>query len=566
MSGWGGGASTTTIEAVRIAVADLVVPADGDAIVEARASRDALDARIAEAETAYVKAGRFEVEGFGSMAAFLRHRCSMADGESRRVAKRAARLAWWPEYLTAWQAGEICGAQVDATVAVIPDAHVERFAATAAENASIVGPLDVGDTRQALRAWAERADAAAGREAAEDGIEPPVPDREREVFLARTLGDVADLRGLFDPDSGTVVEHALVAATKPDFDGERRTPAQRRADALVEVCRFFNDHHLTDGPNRRHSRLTVVADIRVLYRAALRGAGVTTAAELEVFLDRRPALGSLERGLFCDAFDGDGGTAHTLDGNPVSDGLVSCISSGGTLERLLTVEGRIIDHGRSIRTFTDAQRRAALARDKGCRRAGCDRPPHQCSVHHVEPWETGGRTDLANAVVKCDHDHLEDHRTNAIDRLDADGTYTVTTPTGVAYTTRPPGWEPPPELPVRTTAKTAPPLPFDPTLIIREPCSERNDGTPPPQLDEPGLPPPQPDREPRPTLAARPPEGRSTAEGTAEPALTPEDHLRRCLFGLHAGPARGDGRRALPRRDCALVRWGELVISPAPGP
>ena len=431
----GGEGITTTIGAARNAVAGLVVPADDESIVEARAVRDALDAKIAEAEAAYCREGRFEVDGFGSMAAFLRHRCSMADGESRRVAKRAARLARWPEYLTAWQAGEISGAQVDATVAVVPDAHVERFAATAAENASIVGPLDVGDTRQALRAWAERAHAAAVREAAEDGIEPPVPDREREVFLARTLGDVADLRGLLDPDSATVVDHALTAATKPDVDGERRTPARRRADALVEVCRFYNDHHLTDGPNRRHSRLTVVADIRVLYRAALRGAGITTARQLGEFFARRPRLGSLERGLFAETFDGFGGVAHTLDGSPVSDGLVSCISSGGTLERLLTVDGRIIDHGRSIRTFTDAQRRAALARDKGCRRAGCDRPPHQCSVHHVEPWETGGRTDLANAVVKCDHDHLEDHRTGSIDRLDPDGTYTVTTPTGVAHTT-----------------------------------------------------------------------------------------------------------------------------------
>ena len=55
--------------------------------------RDALDAKIAEAEAAYVKAGRFEVEGFGSMAAFLRHRCGVAPHDAGRLAKRARRLA-----------------------------------------------------------------------------------------------------------------------------------------------------------------------------------------------------------------------------------------------------------------------------------------------------------------------------------------------------------------------------------------------------------------------------------------------------------------------------------------
>ena len=391
------------------------------------------------------------------------------------------------------------GAQVDAAVAIVPDAHVERFAATDGENASIVAPLTVGDTRQAWRAWVERADAAAMREAAESGVEAPVADRERELYLSRTLGDVADLRGLLDPDSGAVVGHALTAAEKPDVDGERRTPAQRRADALVEVCRYYNDHHLDDGPHRRHARLTVIADIRVLYRAALRGAGVTTAAHLETFLAARPQLGALERSLFADAFDGHGGTAHTLDANPVSDGLVSCISSSGILERLLTIDGRILDLGRTVRTFTPAQRRAVIARDQGCRRAGCDRPAaHHCSIHHVQPWETGGTTDITNAVAKCDHDHLQDHRNHSTDQLDPDGTYTVTTPTGVTHTTRPPSWDPPPRLDVHTTAEPAQPLPFDPTPIKRDDTPSRPPTDPSPRQPPTSQPPPPPNR-PEPT-------------------------------------------------------------------
>ena len=223
----------------------------------------------------------------------------------------------------------------------------------------------------------------------------------------------------------------------------------------------------------------MVAEIIAIYRAALRGAGVVTAEQLERFLAERPNLGAVERGLFLEAFDGKGGTAHTLDGNPISDGLLSCISSGGVLERLLTAESRILDMGRSVRTFTEAQHRAAAARDQGCRRAGCDKPLHMTSLHHVEPWEAGGLTDIANAVTKCDHDHLDDHAKGYADEIEPDGTYTVVTATGERLTTRPPNWVPPeqrPRLELHTTAEPAPELPFR----SGDPVDHLFDGPPPP--------------------------------------------------------------------------------------
>jgi hypothetical protein len=316
-----------------------------------------------------------------------------------------------------------------------------------------------------LRHWVARADAVAEREASESDIEAPAPERERDLFVSRTLDDVADVRGLLDPDSAAIVEHALRTAQTDDVDGVTRTASQRRADALVDVCRFYSANQASGTRNRRQARLSVVADVTALYRAALRGAGVRDAAQLQEFLAARPQLGALERGLFLDAFDGKGGTAHTLDGNPISDGLLSCVSSGGVLERLLTVESRILDMGRTIRTFTEAQQRAVAARDQGCRRAGCDRPVHQTSVHHVEPWELGGHTDVGNAVLKCDHDHLDDHAKGYADELEADGTYTVLTASGERLTTRPPGWSPPeqrPLLALHSTAEPAPELPFEP--------------------------------------------------------------------------------------------------------
>ena len=146
-----------------------------------------------------------------------------------------------------------------------------------------------------------------------------------------------------------ITEHALRLAQRTDVEGERRSPARRRADALVAIAQFYADHHTEGTSNRRQERLTIDCPILTLYGSALRGAGVRTAAQLTAFLDERPNLGALERGLFLEAFDGHGDVARTLDGNPIGDGLLSCISEGGVLERLLTVESRVIDHGRGLR-------------------------------------------------------------------------------------------------------------------------------------------------------------------------------------------------------------------------
>jgi hypothetical protein len=351
---------------------------------------------------------------------------------------------------------------------VVPRRHIERFAQTAAETVEIVAPLASSEVATALEHWVNLADDLAQREAAEaaasgetgDVIVSPVP--EREVALSRSLDDTRVLNGTLDPDSGAYLEAALHAATVADIEGERRTPMQRRADALVEICRFYLAHHLNPPNAARPDRLVLTADVTTTFRAVLRGAGVMTAAQLQQFLADRPGMGKLERGLFLDAFDANRGPARTLDGTAVTDTLLAHVTANGLLERLLTADGRILDHGRSIRVFTDTQRRAILARDQGCRVEGCDTGPERCDIHHVNPFDDGGTTDIANGIAKCRRDHLHHHRQHRTDHLKPDGTYTITHPTGLTLTTRPPGWtEPLPTLTVHTTSDPAPELPYD---------------------------------------------------------------------------------------------------------
>jgi hypothetical protein len=436
------------------AIEVMEVPVDGAAITAARRLLDRLDAKISEAESTFASVGQFQVEGFCDMATFERHACRSTLPESRRVARRAARLAAWPEVAEAWRAGVLIGAQVDLACAIVPNHHVERFGENIAETVGLLAPLTARQTGVVLRRAVQAADAFAEREAAEAGIEPVERAPQRELSAVRSLDDELFMRGHADKDSGAVIEKALTAATRDDAEGEHRTPMERRADALVDVCQGYLDSLENPDGNRRTERLTLSADVVVLYRAWLRVAGVLTADDLDRFFAARPNLGELDRALFLEAFDGTSLTATTIDGWSVTDAMLASVASGGAMELLLTSGSRLLNMGRTVRHFTASQRRAILVRDGGCR--CCGAPPERCDVHHVIAWEQGGLTDVANGVAKCRRCHLEHHRKKWVDRLDADGTYRVIRPDGTEIATRPAGLDDQlPLIPVATTSEPA---------------------------------------------------------------------------------------------------------------
>ena len=68
-----------------------------------------------------------------------------------------------------------------------------------------------------------------------------------------------------------------------------------------------------------------------------------------------------------------------------------------------------LDLGRTRRLYNPAQRKALLIRDRTCRAEGCDIPGTWCEAHHLDPWHTGGHTDLADGVLLCSHHHHQAH-------------------------------------------------------------------------------------------------------------------------------------------------------------
>lgn len=89
------------------------------------------------------------------------------------------------------------------------------------------------------------------------------PEPERSLRASRLLGERVVVEGELDGDSGEILLTALRMAETRDVDGEpSRSPATRRADALVDICRFFLGHQRVNpgGRHRRHVNVMIEAD------------------------------------------------------------------------------------------------------------------------------------------------------------------------------------------------------------------------------------------------------------------------------------------------------------------
>jgi hypothetical protein len=72
-------------------------------------------------------------------------------------------------------------------------------------------------------------------------------------------------------------------------------------------------------------------------------------------------------------------------------------------------ESHQVDAGPTRRSISPAKRRALVARDKGCRFEGCDRPPAWTDGHHIKHWANGGTNELGNLVLLCRRHHYRFH-------------------------------------------------------------------------------------------------------------------------------------------------------------
>jgi hypothetical protein len=276
-----------------------------------------------------------------------------------------------PETDAAWAAGEITQQHAD----VIANAYTaERDGTLRAmdlersfiDAAKATDPKTLGDVVRHVT------DALDG----DDGASHADLKRERRrLHVSKTLDDMRIGEFVYDAEDGEVLETALRLYEDPYRTADPRTKAQKRADALIQICRsaIANQNDCTNGV---HAEIGFRIDL----------------ADLE------------ERG--CGDLAAD---IRALKGAPIPRAMLDRLMCDARVWRIITDgPSQILDVGRASRDFTVAQKRAILARDKVCTKCGA--AGDQCDYHHIVRWEDGGPTSVDNGRLECRPCHIQTHK------------------------------------------------------------------------------------------------------------------------------------------------------------
>src|SRR3954454_15267499 len=211
----------------------------------------------------------------------------------------------------------------------------------------------------------------------------------RKLHSSATVGGMGVAHWVRHPPGQEIVQPAIHALSKP-IPGDDRTPAQRRADALITMAELA----------LRSGQLPVTGGVKPHVSVIVRNETLADAPGAPAADYAFGATTSAEwaRRFACDA-------------------AVSRIVIGPASE--------ILDAGRTTRSFTAAQLRSIVARDRHCIWTGCDAPPGWCDAHHIQHWADGGPTDVDNGVLLCGRHHDRVHNGHHGIAKQPDGTYVV---------------------------------------------------------------------------------------------------------------------------------------------
>ena len=280
------------------------------------------------------------------------------------------------------------------------------------------GPTANTDAVRAVIARLERA--------FESDDPPPSEDTELNEFHAsKTLNGRVAVKGDLDAVTGEMLLSALSGLSKPrpaqDGTKDPRTPGQRRADGFTELLRRYLDSGIAgeEGGERPHVSLHVNAK--------------DLADHTDCSARAQQDAASSDDSLF--TVDG---VAWTEWMGPLSlraARLLSCDSIYTPI--VLDDNGAPLDLGISTRTVTKRQRKALVARDRGCAFPGCGAPPSWCEGHHIIHWSAGGPSDMGNLVLLCGFHHRLLHHSDWEIAMGADRHPTFIPPRQVDWERKP---------------------------------------------------------------------------------------------------------------------------------
>lgn len=336
-----------------------------------RLMRNVIDHRIAMRSA---KLGRLRVaERNHSTLRRLLIEMGFAPAVASRIVRIVDRLEDLPKVAGHAADGRLSAEIVDAVARGLD--HIEKRSATALvdddraafETELITQALSGATPAEVLR----RARALGNTVAETNGGVPAAEDRTLNAVVHNVTDDgrveiAADLTNVIGEKFIAMIDERSVPRPEPDGAGDRRSPAERRADALElildQAC--LGATVQTAGAPRTQLILTIPADATDLGTLPWTGTITDTTA----------------RALTCD----------------------------GTLTEIVVDSATVpLDMGREKRVFPPELRKAVVVRDACCIKCGA--PPSHTQVHHLEHWADGGTTSLDNGCLLCQRCHTQVH-------------------------------------------------------------------------------------------------------------------------------------------------------------
>jgi hypothetical protein len=277
--------------------------------------------------------------------------------------------------------------------------------------------------------------------------DPAAADRRRRRAVrlsdvtARGLGDgMGELRATMTwPEVAALRAEVDAQARALRAAGDERPLGQLRCSVLhARISRPEQDRPAVG------AHVEVVASLDTLESAAVGAPGV---GKDPVLVDGEPVTAALARELLerLDALC-PGGLQAPLEGTlilSVVDEFGRLLASVTRRELETAVRcGKGLGPPPAVDLYrrSSAQERFVCTRDRTCRHPGCPNDAGWADLDHVVPHGRGGRTDCTNLCCLCRRHHrLKTHAYGWVHVMAPDGVLSVTTPSGVTRTSRPPG-------------------------------------------------------------------------------------------------------------------------------
>lgn len=238
-----------------------------------------------------------------------------------------------------------------------------------------------------------------------DGIEPRYEEiRERRmVTVGRERNGIKNYNIKADPMLAAVLD-AVFLESMDEKAGPRFLSEDDRARATrrVELKHGEEVEIILDPRSREQKRAdylegALTAGLRATREGATDHRTVGTVTAIISLRDLQSGNGF--------------GTLEGLDEVIPASVIRELVCENGFYPVIVGNRGEALYHGTLKRSFTRAQRRAIIARDGDrCVVPGCATRAASSHAHHVQFYETGGRTDVTNGVMLCPAHHHALHQ------------------------------------------------------------------------------------------------------------------------------------------------------------